>query len=104
MYKPTPIDTSTVTSPPELLPLVERLAEHVHDVWALQRIESGWTVGKERNDSLKTHPCLVPYSDLPESEKEVDRATVRGIVNALLKLGCQVRPPQPSHSFEHQSD
>lgn len=31
--------------------------------------------GEQRNDELKTHPCLLPYEELPEEEKEYDRNT-----------------------------
>lgn len=33
----------------------------------------GWTYGPERNDTLKQHLCLMPYEELPESEKQYDR-------------------------------
>ena len=69
-YKPSPIETSGVTLSPEILRLVEKLAEHAHDVWALDRLNNGWTCAAERNDDMKQHPCLVPYEELPESEKE----------------------------------
>lgn len=37
---------------------------------------ASWRYGVERNDKLKTHPCLVPYDALSELQKDVDRATV----------------------------
>ena len=57
-YQPLPIDTSDVILPDELLPLVEVMAKKVHEVWALNRANSGWTYGDERNDQEKKHPCL----------------------------------------------
>ena len=53
-YQPLPIDTSDVILPDELLPLVEVMAKNVHEVWALNRVNSGWTYGDERNDQEKT--------------------------------------------------
>ena len=74
----------------ELKQLVEQLARNVHDNWALGRINQGWTIGPERNDQLKQHPCLVDYSDLPESEKEYDRNTAMETLKLILKLGWKI--------------
>ena len=74
-------------SPPELLALTEKLAENTHDVWAKGRIEQGWKYGKTRDDNNKLHPCLIPYSELPESEKEYDRNTALETIKLIQKLG-----------------
>ena len=89
-YKPKPIDTSDVELPKHLARLAEVLAENVHDTWARSRMESGWTYGPERNDDLKHNPCLVPYSELPESEKTYDRDTAIGTLKAILKIGFKI--------------
>lgn len=86
-YTPSPIDTSDIRLPDELLELCERLAEHSHDVWGKARIEQGWTFGPERNDQLKQTPCLVPYSELPESEKDFDRNAAMEVLKSIVKLG-----------------
>ena len=86
-YIPHPIDTSDVNLPAELEELVEQMSKNVHDVWAETRISQGWVYGDQRNDELKTNPCIVPYEDLPESEKEYDRATSMATLKLILKLG-----------------
>ncbi len=90
MYKPKPLDTSDIQLSPELLELTEKIAENVHDVWATGRIEQGWKYGEERNDALKTTPCLVAYSDLPDSEKEYDRNTALETLKLIIKLGYKI--------------
>lgn len=90
MYEPKPIDTSDVILSDDLLELTEKIAENVHDVWAVGRIEQGWTYGTERNDELKTTPCLVPYSELPDSEKEYDRNTALETLKLIIKLGYKI--------------
>lgn len=90
-YSPQPIDTSDVTLPQELYALVEKIAENVHDVWSAGRIADGWTYGAERNDALKHHPCLLPYDELPESEKEYDRNTAMGTLKLITKLGFSIK-------------
>ena len=69
---------------------VEKLAENTHEVWAAQRLSTGWTYGATRSDANKTHPCLVPYNQLPESEKEYDRLTVAQTLKAIVKLGYHI--------------
>lgn len=90
-YIPTPIDTTDVELSEELLELVELLAENTHDNWAAGRIAEGWTYGPVRNDELKQHPCLVPYNELPDSEKEYDRVTSMETLKAIQKLGWIIK-------------
>lgn len=93
-YQPEPLDTSTVILPEPLLALTERLAENTHDIWAATRLAQGWTYGLTRDDAAKKHPCLVPYADLPESEKAYDRETALGALRAILVLGYTIQPPR----------
>ena len=92
-YTPAPIDTSRVSLSPELVALTERLAENAHDLWARQRINDGWTLGPQRDDQARQHPCLIPYADLPDSEKEYDRASALGTLKAILAHGYTIHPP-----------
>jgi hypothetical protein len=89
-YQPQPLDTSQTPLPPALKPLVEQLAENVHEQWSLLRISQGWQYGPQRDDAHKHHPCLIPYADLPESEKEYDRRTVEETVRAICLLGYRI--------------
>ena len=86
-YTPQPIDTTSVELPEELEQLVEQMSKNVHEVWSETRIRQGWKYGEQRNDELKTHPCLIPYEDLPEDEKEYDRNTSIGTLKLIMKLG-----------------
>ena len=95
-YEPRPIDTTGVELPDGIGELIERLAEHNHDLWARQRIADGWTYGPRRDDATKQHPDLVPYGKLPEAEKEYDRQTAIGLVRAIIALGYRVERKSPS--------
>ena len=90
MYKPQPMDTSSVTLPRELLELTEQIAENVHENWSAARIAEGWTYGEVRDDEKKTTPCLVPYSQLPEEEKEYDRNTAFQTLKLVIALGYKI--------------
>lgn len=89
-YTPKPIDTSAVSLPVELEPLVEQMAKNVHEVWAQKRIEEGWKYGEKRDDELRLHPCLVSYEQLPEIEKEYDRSTALETLKLIIKLGFTI--------------
>ncbi|MBE6211654.1 MAG: Ryanodine receptor Ryr [Rikenellaceae bacterium] len=89
-YVPQPVNTSDIHLPEELNGLVEQMAKNVHDVWALNRMEQGWTYGEERSDALKHHPCLIPYEELPEEEKMYDRESALGTLRLICKLGFKI--------------
>lgn len=89
-YTPQPIDTKRVDLPMELQALAEDIAKNVHEVWASGRMNDGWTYGEERNDAEKKHPCLVPYEDLSEEEKEYDRHTSIETIKLILTLGFKI--------------
>ncbi|MEO0082547.1 MAG: RyR domain-containing protein [candidate division WOR-3 bacterium] len=93
-YIPKPIDTSHITIPAELEALTEKLAENAHDNWARQRIAEGWTWGPKRDDAAKKHPDLVPYAELPESEKEYDRKAAMETLRAIIALGYAIEKPR----------
>ncbi len=89
-YTPKPIDTTDIKLSAELLELTEKIAENVHDVWAVGRIAEGWTYGPVRDDTKKETPCLVSYAELPESEKEYDRNTALETLKLIMKLGYEI--------------
>lgn len=90
MYIPNPIDVSEVVLPEEVVALAETLAKNVHEVWAKTRTEQGWSYGELRDDILKEHPCLVPYDELTEEEKVLDRNTMLSSLKLISKLGFKI--------------
>ncbi len=90
MYKPNPLDLSGISLPPELEELMEKIAKNVHENWAQQRISEGWTYGEQRDDFKKITPCLVPYEELPETEKAYDRLTAEQTLKAIIVAGFNI--------------
>lgn len=86
-YIPKPIDLSDVELTEDLNELREAIAENAHEIWAENRQAEGWTYGPQRDDQLKQTPDMVPYSQLPESEKEYDREMAMKTIKLLKKLG-----------------
>jgi RyR domain len=89
-YIPRPLDTTKIQLDKNLAELVEILAENAHETWASQRMRAGWRFGPHRNDEKKEHPCLVPYEELSEAQKEYDRKAVSETIKALMLLGYHV--------------
>ena len=90
-YTPHPIDTKDVVLSKDLNALAEDIAKNVHEVWSAGRMKDGWTYGEERNDAEKKHPCLGPYEELPEEEKEYDRNTSLETRKQIKKIGCKIK-------------
>lgn len=94
IYHPRPIDTSKVALSAEVRRLMESLgealAENAHDVWAEQRLAEGWRYGPKRDQENKETPCLRPYAELPEGEKEYDRKMAMQTILAILALGYRI--------------
>jgi len=89
-YQPTPIDTTKVFLPQDVLEIGELLAKNTHDTWAAQRLADGWRYGEQRDDAKKLHPCLIPYEELPEEEKEYDRKTATEALKLLVAMGFTI--------------
>lgn len=90
MYEPRPLNTENIELPGSLLDLTELLAKNVHENWAMERMTNGWSYAPVRDDDMKHHPCLVPYEQLPEVEKEVDRRSALESLKTMVKLGYKI--------------
>lgn len=54
-----------------------------HNAWMQDKINDGWAYGTEKNVDLKTHPCIVPFNELPEFQQKKDKLFC-AIVSALI--------------------
>lgn len=95
-YSPSPIDAADVVLPKSLEPFLEALAENVHETWDRGRMDAGWKYGSVRDEGKKLHPCLVPYSELSESERDYDRHTAILTLKFICKMGFEI-VPRESH-------
>ena len=89
-YNPVLVDTTDVVLPEELLALTEKIAENVHDVWAVGRMAEGWVYGPVKDLEKKTTPQLVAYEELPDEEKAYDRNTALETLKLIVKLGYSI--------------
>ena len=49
---------------------------YLHEQWMRDKIAHGWTYGPEKDAQAKRHPCLVPYDELPDEQRDKSRLFV----------------------------
>ena len=59
--------------------------EASHESWLAEKQAAGWKYGVTKDADAKTHPCVVPYADLPAEQRAKDDLFV-AVVNALRGL------------------
>lgn len=90
VYNPKLINLAHIELPEGYDELREAIAENAHDMWALERQSEGWTFGPKRDDTKLETPDMVPYSQLPESEKQYDRKMAEDTLKLLIALGYKI--------------
>lgn len=68
----------------------ERLAVVEHQRWAAGRYLDGWSYAPVRDNARKHHPQLIPYPELSDAMKDLDRFAVRGVPALLARSGLAV--------------
>jgi RyR domain. len=63
-------------------------SENLHQNWLDQKKKDGWVYGKTKDAEKKTHPCMVPYSDLPK-EQQVKDHLFHAIVSILTSFQAE---------------
>uniref|UniRef100_A0A6I8P2E1 Ryanodine receptor 2 n=1 Tax=Ornithorhynchus anatinus TaxID=9258 RepID=A0A6I8P2E1_ORNAN len=89
-FTPIPVDTSQVVLSPHLERIREKLAENIHELWVMNKVELGWQYGPVRDDNKRQHPCLVEFAKLPEQERNYNLQMSLETLKTLLALGCHV--------------
>lgn len=59
--------------------------EESHEEWRAHRVAAGWRYGPVKSETERTHPCLVPFDELPREQQAKDRLFV-AIVRALADM------------------
>lgn len=68
-------------------------SEQLHESWMRDKLAAGWVFGFEKRPEATppTHPCLVPYDQLP-SEQRVKDALFRGVARSVLAQFIESAP------------
>nr|QCQ29110.1 ryanodine receptor [Spodoptera frugiperda] len=94
-FVPTPVDTLQIPLPSYVEQIRDKLAENIHEMWAMNKIEAGWMYGDQRDDLHKIHPCLVPFERLPPAEKRYDIQLAVQTLKTILALGYYISLDKP---------
>jgi ryanodine receptor 2 len=89
-FTPIPIDTATVEVKPFILSVRDKLAENLHEIWAMVKIDQGWRYSDIRNDNMKFHNCLCQFEMLPSEEKQYDTDLALETLKTILALGYHI--------------
>ena len=55
-----------------------------HDAWLKDKTAAGWVFGEVKDAAAKTHPCCVPYEQLPVEQRLKDYL-FKAVVSAFVK-------------------
>ncbi|MBQ6219652.1 MAG: hypothetical protein IJJ47_07975 [Methanosphaera sp.] len=70
--------------------VLEYMGKREHEAWCKLRINLGWKYGKERNDELKINPNLVPWDELPDSHKTLNKTTFKNLPGLCDEVGLMI--------------
>lgn len=71
----------------------EATPRDTHESWLKQKQADGWVFGEVKNPTAKTHPCMLPYDELPADQRGKDAAylgVVRGLIGFFDKEGTDL--------------
>jgi RyR domain len=71
----------------------EAVAVRLHERWVDERTATGWRHGTPRDDVRRIHPDLVPWTELSDARREIDRGLVRSFPEALRAAGLALQFP-----------
>ncbi|CAB3362502.1 Hypothetical predicted protein [Cloeon dipterum] len=94
-FVPVPVDTTTISLPSYIESIRDKLAENIHEMWAMNKIEAGWSYGERRDDIRHIHPCLTQFANLPPAEKRYDSQLAVQTLKTILALGYYITMDKP---------
>lgn len=90
VFVPHPVDTSQVSLPGIVVQIRDKLAENIHEMWALGKIDAGWTFGEQMDSEEMLHPCLTSFDSLPATEKKYDLNLALQTLKTIVALGYKL--------------
>uniref|UniRef100_A0A915B3X3 Ryanodine receptor n=2 Tax=Parascaris TaxID=6254 RepID=A0A915B3X3_PARUN len=94
-FVPTPVNISSVILPHFAMDIHEKLAENLHELWAMRKIELGWTYGETRDENQRQHPCLTSFDRLPTNEKNYNINLAVDTMKTIDALGYNMVTEKP---------
>ena len=94
-FIPIPIDVSTVSLPHFAMEMHQQFAQNLHELWAMRKIDAGWSWGDRRNENLKTHHCLTSFEKLPSDEQNYNVSLSLDTMKTIEALGYHMIKDKP---------
>ena len=73
----------------------DKLAENIHEMWAVSKIENGWVFGERRDDELLVNPCLTQFQNLPQAEQRYNIQLALQTLRTVIALGYTISMDKP---------
>ncbi|KAM9808663.1 ryanodine receptor 2 isoform 4-T4 [Syngnathus typhle] len=89
-FTPSPVDISKVELPLQFEDIRDKMAENIHELWVMERVDLGWSQGNERDEGKRLEPCLVEFSMMPDQERHQNLQTAQDTLRTLLALGFHI--------------
>ncbi|EGT37287.1 hypothetical protein CAEBREN_31615 [Caenorhabditis brenneri] len=111
-FIPTPIDVSTTQLTHHAMEMHQKYAENLHELWAMRKIELGWSYGENRSETSRKHPCLTRFELLPETEKKYNIMLALTTMKTIEALGyhlitddppCRLRAVRLQQNFQQSN-
>ena len=79
---------------------VTLMAQLEHESWCQEKTAEGWKYSPEKNPDHKTNPNILPWEELPPSEKEKNKGYIRDLPRLLARAGFQIEKQKDNFSVE----
>ncbi|XP_055878934.1 ryanodine receptor 2-like isoform X5 [Biomphalaria glabrata] len=89
-FVPNPVSTAHIQLPTYIENVRDKLAENLHETWAMNKIDQGWSFGESRDPERKINPSINSLDKLPISEKKYIITVAFETLRTLLALGYHV--------------
>lgn len=89
-FVPNPVHTSHVQLPTYIENVRDKLAENLHELWSVAKIDQGWSYGETRDHQRKKNPSLTNFERLPITEKKYVITLAYETLRTLLALGYHI--------------
>lgn len=79
----------------------ELTPKDMHEAWMADKLAEGWVLGEKKDPEAKTHPNLVPYDELPVSQRVKDYL-FSAVIDSTLSLMSQVDENFKEQARKHE--
>ncbi|KAK6754198.1 hypothetical protein RB195_013289 [Necator americanus] len=94
-FVPQPVDISNVVLHHHANEIHQKFAENLHELWAMRKIELGWSYGETRSETQRKHPCLISFDRLPTTEKQYNINLALDTMKTIEALGFHLITDNP---------